>query len=63
MKRFLLLSLFAACMPMGLVSCAKNDERKVVGPTSDTSRIPWNKPVPGQGGGQLGMMDQNRYRR
>lgn len=63
MKRFLLLSLFAACMPLGLASCAKESERKVVGPTSDTSNIPWNKPVSGQGAGQLGLMNQNRYRR
>jgi len=46
-----------------LVSCANEAEKKPVGPVSDTSRIPWNTPVPGQGQGQFGMMPQNQYRR
>lgn len=44
-------------------SCADAPERKPVGPVSETSRIPWNAPVAGQGQGQLGMMPQNQYRR
>lgn len=63
MKRFLLLGLFAACTPLGFTSCALKEERKVVGPKSEVSQIPWNRPVAGQGGGQLGMLQQNRYRR
>ena len=62
MKRFLLLGLFAASTPLAFTSCAKEPERKVVGPTSDTSKIPWNRPVAGQGGGQLNML-QNMQRR
>ncbi|HSP43500.1 MAG TPA: hypothetical protein VLO11_11560 [Luteolibacter sp.] len=46
-----------------LSSCASEAEKKPVGPTSETSRIPWNQPVPGQGQGQFGMMPQNQYRR
>ncbi len=46
-----------------LTSCANEAEKKPVGPTTETSRIPWNQPVPGQGQGQFGMMPQNQYRR
>lgn len=46
-----------------LASCANEAEKKPVGPVSDTSRIPWNTPVAGQGQGQFGMMPQNQYRR
>ncbi len=63
MKRFFLLGLIAIGLPMVMSSCVKHDERKVVGPTSTTSKIPWNKPIAGQGAGQLGMIEQNRYRR
>ena len=64
MKRFLLLGLFAASMPLAFSSCAKEPERKVVGPTSETSKIPWNRPIAGQGGGQMGAMNpQSQYRR
>jgi hypothetical protein len=34
-----------------------------VGPQSETSKIPWNAPVAGQGQGQFGMLPQNQYRR
>jgi len=44
-------------------SCAKDAEKKPIGPGSDTSNIPWNTPVAGQGQGQLGMIPQNQYRR
>jgi hypothetical protein len=46
-----------------LASCASEPEKKPVPPTTDTSRIPWNQPLPGQGQGQFGMMPQNQYRR
>jgi hypothetical protein len=48
---------------MGLVSCAAPAEKKPVGPVSETSSIPWNTPVAGQGQGQFGMLPQNQYRR
>ena len=48
-----------------LTSCMKEEDvqKKPVGPVSETSAIPWNSPVAGQGQGQFGMMNQNRYRR
>lgn len=48
---------------LAMVSCAGEPEKKPVGPVSETSRIPWNAPVAGQGQGQFGMMPQNQYRR
>jgi hypothetical protein len=63
MKRNLLLSLFALVVGLGFSSCADAPEKKPVGPVSETSSIPWNSPISGQGQGQLGMMDQNKYRR
>jgi hypothetical protein len=59
MKRILLLAVVAAVLP----SCADYETTKPLGPVSNTSRIPWNTPVAGQGGGQMGMLDQNKYRR
>lgn len=59
-------ALILAITPMilGLNSCANQEqEKKPVGPKSETSAIPWNTPVAGQGQGQFGMMEQNRYRR
>lgn len=61
MRGTLLMMLAAAVA--GLSSCAEEPEKKPVGPTSSTSNIPWNSPVPGQGQGQFGMMPQNQYRR
>jgi hypothetical protein len=58
---FLLITAFLS--GLFLSSCANEAEKKPVGPTSETSRIPWNQPVPGQGQGQFGMMPQNQYRR
>jgi hypothetical protein len=48
---------------LGLSSCMQEPEKKPVGPSGETSKIPWNTPVAGQGQGQFGMMEQNRYRR
>ncbi len=48
---------------IALSSCAEKEERRPIGPVSDTSKIPWNSPVAGQGGGQFGMLPQNQYRR
>ena len=62
MRGTLLFAALAAPALLGLTSCVE-PEKKPVGPTSNTSNIPWNKPVPGQGQGQFGMLEQNRYRR
>jgi hypothetical protein len=63
MKRNILLLLVACVTTFGFASCANESEQKPVGPVSDTSKIPWNTPVAGQGQGQFGMMPQNQYRR
>lgn len=64
MKRHVSLLLPAALViGFGFTSCARDAEKKPVGPVSETSRIPWNTPVAGQGQGQFGMMPQNQYRR
>lgn len=62
MKRFLLLGLLACGTPLFTSSCVES-ERKVVGPTTESSKIPWNRPIAGQGQGQMGMLPQNQYRR
>lgn len=63
MKRNIFLCLAAPGISLGFISCVKEPEKKPVPPTTDTSQIPWNSPVPGQGQGQFGMMPQNQYRR
>jgi len=62
MKRHLLRALAVVAAALGFVSCADENTRPA-GPTSDTSAMPWNTPVRGQGQGQFGMMPQNQYRR
>lgn len=62
MKRRLAFILIAVS-GLALTSCADSPEKKPVGPVSETSKIPWNAPIAGQGQGQLGMMPQNQYRR
>ncbi len=63
MKRILVLPLASLIAAVGFTSCADEPEKKPVGPVSETSKIPWNTQVPGQGQGQFGMMPQNQYRR
>lgn len=63
MKHIVLLLLAVVSTGFSFSSCANEPEKKAVGPVSDTSRIPWNTPVAGQGQGQFGMMQQNQYRR
>lgn len=44
-----------------LSSCAEQEEeRKPVPPTSSAGNMPWNRPMPGEGGGQFGGMLQRR---
>ncbi|MGL5018555.1 MAG: hypothetical protein ACRDBP_10495 [Luteolibacter sp.] len=54
---------FFSFASLAFTSCADTPEKKPVGPVSETSKIPWNAPIAGQGQGQLGMMPQNQYRR
>ncbi len=63
MKRTVSLFLLVLAAGIGMISCADAPEKKPVGPVSETSKIPWNSPVAGQGQGQFGMMPQNQYRR
>ncbi len=63
MKHNICLLLAALLVGFGFSACAKDAEKKPVGPVSETSKIPWNSPVAGQGQGQFGMMPQNQYRR
>ncbi|MCB1132492.1 MAG: hypothetical protein KDN05_15300 [Verrucomicrobiae bacterium] len=62
MKSVLLLA-SAVVSLFGLASCAEEPEPKPVPPTTETSKIPWNRPVAGQGQGQFGLLPQNQYRR
>lgn len=61
MKHYLLL--LAVTAGFGFTSCAEDTEKKTVGPVSDSSQMPWNTPVAGQGQGQFGALPQNQYRR
>ncbi len=63
MKRNVSLFLLVTAACFGFISCADEPEKKPLGPVSETSKIPWNSPVAGQGQGQLGMMPQNQHRR
>ena len=59
MKQLTLLALLIASSMLS--SCAKEEqERKPVPPTSSASNMPWNRPMPGEGGGQFGGMLQRR---
>ena len=60
MKYYTLLAVLAFFLP----SCADESQTKPKGPTSSSSRIPWNDPgLSRGGGGQLGLLPQNQYRR
>ncbi len=61
LKVVLLLAMVMGCFALG--SCAESPQPTPVGPVTETSKIPWNSPVAGQGQGQFGMMPQNQYRR
>ena len=63
MKHKTTLLFVATVTAFGFSACAEEAGKKPVGPESETSKIPWNTQVPGQGQGQLGMMPQNQYRR
>jgi len=63
MKRYISLLLLVVATGCGFSSCGTESETKPLGPVSDTSKIPWNTPVAGQGQGQFGAMPQNQFRR
>lgn len=56
--------LLAAFACLAFSSCLPKTEKKPVGPRTETSKIPWNQPISGQGQGQFGMMPtSSQYRR
>jgi len=63
MKRRLSLLALVLATGFGFSSCADEVEKTPQGPVSDTSKMPWNSPVAGQGQGQFGALPQNQYRR
>ena len=54
----------ASSAVLPFVSCTTDEEpeRKPVPPPNTSSQIPWNKPVPGQGGGAFGALPQQPRR-
>jgi hypothetical protein len=51
---------FIACAFLPLVSCGDSTQsaRKPVGPQSDESTMPWNRPTGPEGAGALSILDQ-----
>ena len=58
MSKIIYVLSLAAFLP--LFSCADNTEsaRRPVGPESDESYMPWNRPTGPEGAGALGILDQ-----
>ncbi|TAG07213.1 MAG: hypothetical protein EAZ42_13100 [Verrucomicrobia bacterium] len=54
---------FLCALSFFFTSCADEPVKKPTGPVSQSSQMPWNTPVAGQGQGQFGMMPQGQYRR
>ena len=57
----------AAILSLGfllpLASCnLPEKEKKPVPPPTQSSQIPWNQPIPGQGGGAMGAMPKTPRR-
>lgn len=63
MKRNISLVLLGLFVAFGFSSCMDDSERQPVGPVSDSTKIPWNTQIPGQGQGQFGQLPQSQYRR
>lgn len=55
--------IMAAAATLVFTACVDQPEKKPTGPVSETSAIPWNSPISGQGQGQFGVLPQNQYRR
>jgi len=56
-----ILLVFSAVVLSFLASCVdREEERKPVPPTSSASKMPWNRPQPGEGNAQFGGMLQKR---
>lgn len=54
-------ALLALCLLPLLNSCVTHEqERKAVPPQSSASKMPWNRPMPGEGSAQFGGMLERR---
>lgn len=61
MRKLLVVTLIPAFVPM--VGCnLPEKEKQPVPPPSQSSNIPWNQPLPGQGGGAMGMLPKTPRR-
>lgn len=61
MRKLIVAALFSAFLP--LASCnLPEKEKKPVPPPTQSSQIPWNQPIPGQGGGAMGAMPKTPRR-
>ena len=59
MRKFIYSFLLLASLP--LLSCSSDDSsahKKPIGPTSDESDMPWNRPTGPEGAGALGILNQ-----
>jgi len=59
MSKIFYVLLTVAFLP--LLSCGQNSEtanKPAVGPTTDESDMPWNRPTGPEGAGALGILDQ-----
>lgn len=59
MSKYLLALLAVVSLPV--LSCTPGNDtarKKPVGPTSDETDMPWNRPTGPEGGGPLGMLDR-----
>lgn len=63
MRSLTVFAALAAVIVLPSCGVSKEKEKKPVGPQSSANRMPWNTPVTGQGGGQMGMMPQMNQRR
>jgi hypothetical protein len=60
MMKYLLMVMVVTVAPF-LSSCGQEEEeRKAVPPTSNAGKMPWNRPMPGEGTGQFGGMLERR---
>ena len=52
---------FLVLASLSFLSCSSDDsttKRKPIGPTSEESDMPWNRPMGPEGAGALGILDQ-----
>lgn len=60
MRRILIAAALALLATLAIPGCVTPPEDKPVPPPSSSSRMPWNRPQPGEGQAQFGGMLQRR---